>query len=51
MVNETQRREDAKITAKIENDISYKIIDAVIEIHRVLGGGLLEYIYRTLYQW
>jgi len=40
----TQRRRGAKI----ENDISYKIIGAAIEVHRVLGGpGLLESIYES----
>jgi GxxExxY protein len=32
----------------IENEISYKIIGAAIEIHRVLGGpGLLESMYES----
>lgn len=40
---EAQRREDAKL---IENILSGKIIDAAIEVHKVLGGpGLLESIY------
>ena len=40
---ETQRRGDAE---KIENIISGKIVDAAIEVHKVLGGpGLLESIY------
>lgn len=30
----------------MENDLSYKIIGAAIEVHRILGGpGLLESIY------
>jgi GxxExxY protein len=28
-----------------ENEISHKIIGAAIEIHRILGPGLLESIY------
>lgn len=30
-----------------ENDISYKIIGAAIELHRNLGPGLLESVYET----
>ena len=30
---------------KATNDLSYKIIGAAIEVHRVLGPGLLEQIY------
>lgn len=30
-----------------ENDISYKIIGAAIELHRTLGPGLLESVYET----
>ena len=38
---------DAK-NAKMENEISYKIIGAAIEVHKVLGGpGLLESIYES----
>ena len=29
------------------NDISFRIIEAAIKIHRALGPGLLESIYRT----
>lgn len=40
---ETQGRRDAEV---LENKISANIIDAAIEVHRVLGGpGLLESIY------
>ena len=32
----------------MENEISYKIIGAAIEVHRILGGpGLLEGIYES----
>jgi len=32
----------------MENEISYKIIGAAIEVHRILGGpGLLECIYES----
>ncbi len=30
-----------------ENEISYKVIGAAIELHRVLGPGLLESVYET----
>jgi GxxExxY protein len=32
---------------KALNDLSYRIIAAAIEVHRALGPGLLESIYRT----
>ncbi|MBA3238422.1 MAG: GxxExxY protein [Parachlamydiaceae bacterium] len=31
----------------MENEISYKIIGAAIEVHRLLGPGLLESIYES----
>ena len=41
------KRKVAK-TQRMENEISYKIIGAAIEVHRVLGGpGLLEGIYES----
>ena len=44
----TQRSKDASGAEIMENEISYKIIGAAIEIHRVLGGpGLLESIYES----
>ena len=45
---ETERRGDAGLIDEslIENKISASVIDAAIEVHRVLGGpGLLESIY------
>ncbi|MBS0655645.1 MAG: GxxExxY protein [Verrucomicrobia bacterium] len=44
MINaETQRRRDAE---KVENLLSEQVIDAAIEVHKVLGGpGLLESLY------
>lgn len=33
------------------NDLSYRIIEAGIEIHRALGPGLLESSYRTCMQY
>ena len=30
-----------------ENDLSYKVIGAAIEIHKALGPGLLESVYET----
>jgi GxxExxY protein len=45
---ETGRREDAGLidASLIENKISASVIEAAIEVHRVLGGpGLLESIY------
>ena len=44
----TQRREGAKdaILGMDENAISRVIVEAAIEVHRVLGGpGLLESVY------
>jgi GxxExxY protein len=43
----TQRGKDAK-AQRMEDEISYKIIGAAIEVHRTLGGpGLLESIYES----
>ena len=45
---ETQRRKDAELIDEnlIENQITASIIDAAIEVHKILGGpGLLESIY------
>jgi GxxExxY protein len=44
MINaETVRRGDAEI---IENLLSEQVLDAAIEVHRILGGpGLLESLY------
>jgi GxxExxY protein len=45
---ETRRREDAGLidASLIENKISVSVIEAAIEVHKVLGGpGLLESIY------
>lgn len=45
---ETGRRKDAELIDEslIENKVSASVIDAAIEVHRVLGGpGLLESIY------
>jgi GxxExxY protein len=40
-------RKDAKIAKKMdENEISNQIIGAAIEVHRHLGPGMLETIYR-----
>ena len=40
----TQRHEGSKI----EDELSYQIISAAIEVHRSLGGpGLLESIYEA----
>lgn len=42
---ETKRRRDAE---KTENSLTEQIIDAAIEVHRVLGGpGLLESLYEN----
>ncbi len=41
-MHKTQRRKE------MENEISYKIIGAAIEVHRTLGGpGLLEAVYES----
>jgi GxxExxY protein len=41
----TQKRKIAK-RAKMENELSYKIIGAAIEVQQILGGpGLLESVY------
>ena len=44
---ETQRPKDTKESATDQdNQLSYQIIGAAIEVHRTLGGpGLLESIY------
>lgn len=34
-----------KITKKYVNDLAYKIVGAAIEVHKILGPGLLESIY------
>ena len=55
--NETQRRKDAKEKEMEEDEISYKVIGAAIEVHKTLGGpGLLEGVYESclyheLSQW
>ena len=46
-MNETQRSKDA-MTLRSEDELSYEIIGAAIEVHRILGGpGLLEGIYES----
>lgn len=35
------------MTSENYNDLSYKIIGAAIEVHRILGPGLMEKIYRS----
>lgn len=35
------------ITLMTENEISYKIIGAALEVHKNLGVGLLESAYET----
>jgi GxxExxY protein len=41
---ETQRHKGTEV----ENALTYKIIEAAIEVHRALGGpGLLESIYES----
>lgn len=34
-----------RITKKYVNDLSYKIVGAAIEVHKILGPGLLESVY------
>lgn len=35
-----------------ENEVSRKIVDAAIEVHRTLGGpGLLESVYEEALEW
>lgn len=34
-----------RVNKKLINDISYEIIGAAIEVHRILGPGLLESSY------
>lgn len=46
-MDETQRSNDA-MTQRNEDELSYEIIGAAIEVHRTLGGpGLLEGIYES----
>jgi GxxExxY protein len=33
------------ITQKYINDLSYKIVGCAIEVHKILGPGLLETVY------
>jgi GxxExxY protein len=35
-----------KLTKKYINDLTYKINGAIIEVHKILGPGLLESIYK-----
>ena len=35
------------MTSENNNDLSFKIIGAAIEVHRILGPGLMEKIYRS----
>ncbi len=34
-----------RITKRYVNDLAYKIVGAAIEVHKILGPGLLESIY------
>lgn len=46
-MNETQRSKDG-MAQRNEDELSYEIIGAAIEVHRTLGGpGLLEGIYES----
>ncbi len=45
MKNLTQRRRDAKECKMDENQIATQIIGAAIEVHRIVGPGLLESAY------
>lgn len=36
-----------KITKKQVNEISYQVVGAAIEVHRILGPGLLESVYEN----
>lgn len=33
------------ITQKYLNDLTYQVVDAAIEVHKLMGGGLLESVY------
>ncbi len=35
------------MTSENHNDLSFKIIGAAIEVHRILGPGVMEKIYRS----
>lgn len=35
-----------KLTKKALNDLVYQVIGAAIEVHKVVGPGLLESVYR-----
>ena len=38
-----------KVTKKLINDISYKIVGCAIEVHKQLGPGLPESVYETCF--
>ena len=41
------KRKDYKVLFMDENELSYKIIGAAIEIHKTIGPGLLESAYEN----
>jgi len=45
---EAQRRRAAKEVEVHENQISEVVVDAAIKVHRALGPGLLELVYKVI---
>ncbi len=48
VTNEMRRADDPTLPPPSENEITSAVIDVCIELHRELGPGLLESVYREL---
>jgi len=47
MAFSTQRHRGTEITENYYNNLSYKIIECCIEVHKELGPGLMESVYEV----